>query len=124
MALSALGFALAPQVIEIFRKADPVVVQIGAAALRCQCVLFPFVSYITMTNMMLQTIGQSLKASVLAAARQGLFFLPVILILPRVLGMTGLLISQPVADLCTLLLALPLGYTTLRDMKRAQSPAA
>ena len=124
VALSALGFALAPQVIEIFRKADPVVVQIGAAALRCQCVLFPFVSYITMTNMMLQTIGQSLKASVLAAARQGLFFLPVILILPRVLGMTGLLISQPVADLCTLLLALPLGYTTLRDMKRAQSPAA
>ncbi len=124
LALSALGFAFAPRVIEIFRKADPVVVQIGAAALRCQCVLFPFVSYITMTNMMLQTIGQSLKASVLAAARQGLFFLPVILILPRVLGMTGLLISQPVADLCTLLLALPLGYTTLREMKRAQSPAA
>lgn len=125
LALSALGFAFAPRVIEIFRKADPVVVQIGAAALRCQCVLFPFVSYITMTNMMLQTIGQSLKASVLAAARQGLFFLPVILILPRALGMPGLLISQPVADLCTLILALPLGYTTLRGMKRAQqTPAA
>ncbi len=125
VALSALGFAFAPRVIEIFRKADPVVVQIGAAALRCQCVLFPFVSYITMTNMMLQTIGQSLKASVLAAARQGLFFLPVILILPRALGMPGLLISQPVADLCTLILALPLGYTTLRGMKRAQqTPAA
>ncbi len=120
LALSVVGFSFAPQVIEIFRKGDPAVVSIGQRALRLQCILFPFVSYITLVNMMLQTIGKSLRASLLAAARQGLFFLPVILILPRVMGLTGLLWSQPLADLFTLLLALPLGIATLREMQRAQ----
>ena len=118
--MSVLGIFFAPQVIEIFRKGDPAVVQIGQSALRLQCILFPFVAYITMVNMMLQTIGKSLRASVLAAARQGLFFLPVILILPRAFGLTGLLLSQPVADLFTLLLALPLGIGTLNEMKRME----
>ncbi|WP_346026427.1 MATE family efflux transporter [Beduinella massiliensis] len=120
LVMSVLGIFFAPQVIEIFRKGDPAVVQIGQSALRLQCILFPFVAYITMVNMMLQTIGKSLRASVLAAARQGLFFLPVILILPRAFGLTGLLLSQPVADLFTLLLALPLGIGTLNEMKRME----
>ena len=67
--------------------------------------------------MYLQTIGKAFKASLLSMARQGLFFLPAILILPRIFGLLGVQMSQCVSDACAFLLALPLGLSTLRQMR-------
>ena len=70
-----------------------------------------------MCNMLLQTIGMAFKASVVAAARQGLFLIPAILILPLFLGLFGVQIAQTVADICSFALAVPLGISVLTKLK-------
>ena len=121
--LAALGYVFAPQLMALFRADDLEVIAIGTTALRMQCVSFPLMAWFFPSSMTLQTIGQSAKASVLAMCRQGLFFLPlilVLLILPNVLGITGIQLSQPFSDLCSFLVALPMGIGVLRELKAAQ----
>lgn len=115
--ISIIGFIFAPQIISVFRKDDLEVIAIGTTALRLQCLTFPLSSWIIMNNMLLQTIGKSRKASILALARQGLFFLPSILVLPQLLGLLGIQLSQPIADLCTFLLAVPLGISVIHELQ-------
>jgi Na+-driven multidrug efflux pump len=115
--LGIAGFMLAPQIISIFRKEDIDVITIGARALRFQSLSFPLSAWIIMTNMLLQTIGKSREASIVAISRQGLFFLPAILILPRLFGLTGVQISQTVSDAFSFLLAIPLGISILKELK-------
>ena len=83
--IAGIGLVYAPQIIALFRD-DPAVIEIGAAALRFQCLTFPLNGWIILNNMMLQTIGKAAKATVLAMARQGLFMLPALLILTPVFG--------------------------------------
>ncbi len=118
--VAALGFVFSEQIITLFRRDDLEVIAIGAAALRYQCIVFPLSAWIIMTNMMLQTIGKGTLASILAVSRQGLFFMPMILFLPRLFGITGIQICQPISDVFSFLLAIPLGIITLREMKSWQ----
>jgi Na+-driven multidrug efflux pump len=64
--------------------------------------------------MMLQTMGKAVPASLLAFARQGLFLIPLLVILTPALGVLGIQLSTPIADLFTFILALPLGIRTLK----------
>ena len=113
--VGALCFTFAPAVVSRFRD-DPDVIQIGALALRFQCVTLCFQSWVVMSNMMLQTIGKTVPATFLAAARQGMFFLPLILILPRLLGLIGVQSAQAAADALTLLCAAPIQLYALRKL--------
>ena len=117
--VAVIAFAAAPTLVEIFRKGDAEVRAIGTVALRAQCLTFPLSAWIVLCNMMMQTIGKSVRASFLAMARQGLFFVPAVLILPRFLGLFGLQISQPVADVITFAAAIPLQLKTFREMDEA-----
>ena len=114
---ATLGFIFAPFIIQFFRKGDPAVVEIGKTALRFQCTTFPLLGWITLCNMMMQTMGKAVRASFMAMARQGLFFIPAVLILPHVFGITGLQFSQPVADIITFAVSIPLQISVLREMK-------
>jgi Na+-driven multidrug efflux pump len=67
--------------------------------------------------MMLQSIGKGLKASVTASARNGICFIPMILLLPRAFGITGVEIAQPCADVISALIAVPMAYSELRKFK-------
>ena len=69
-----------------------------------------------MSNMMLQSIGKGVRASVMAASRSGIFFIPLILILPRLFGLFGVEISQAIADVCAFLLAIPIVRSVWREM--------
>ena len=110
-------FIFAPQIVSLFRD-DADVVAVGQAALRFQSCVLPLHAGIVMTNMMLQSMGRGLKASVTASARNGLFFIPAILILPRFFGLTGVEITQTVADVCTFALSVPFAASELRKMKK------
>ncbi len=120
VAIGIIGFIFAPNIVSIFRKDDLEVIAIGTTALRLQCITFPLSSWIVINNMLLQTIGKSKEASVLALARQGLFFLPVVLVLPLLLGILGIQLSQPIADLATFILAIPMGIRVLDELKHIQ----
>ena len=121
--ISAAGIMFAPDLIRLFSQ-DEQVIRFGSSVLRYQCYVFPLMSLLFSSNMLMQNIGSALRASVLSMARQGIFFFPAILILPRLLGLTGLQLVQPAADLCAFLLTIPLVGPVLRDLKQREKQEA
>ena len=122
LAVSALGFVFAPQLVALFRD-DPEVIAIGAAALRFQCLTFAAHGWVVMSNMMLQTIGRTVPATFLAMARQGIFFIPLVWILSSVLGLLGIQMTQMISDLLTLACSIPIQLHTLRTLERQDAPS-
>ena len=114
--LSTLGYIFAPQIIAVFRSEDPTLIQIGASALRWQCVVFPLCTLATTTGMLFQNIRLTFPATLLSIGRQGLFFIPAILILPQFLGLQGVEMAQATADLCTFLLTIPFAVWITRKL--------
>ncbi len=104
------------EIITFFRK-DPDVIAVGSVALRVQALVFPLNAFIVMANMMLQSIGKGVKASILAASRSGLFFIPFILILSYAFGLFGVEITQTCSDVCTFAISIPMVVSELRKMK-------
>ena len=96
-AVAVLAFAFAPQLIQLFRD-DADVVIIGTAALRAQCLTLVLTVWIILCTMLLQTIGMAWQASVVAAARQGLFLIPVVFILTNLLGQYRIILSADTAS--------------------------
>lgn len=103
--LSALCFIAAPSLIGAFRD-DPDVIRIGVVALRAQALLLPLTGINVTTNMSLQSTSHVAGATFLALCRQGIFFIPFIIILPQIIGILGVEIAQPVADFFTFLCSL------------------
>lgn len=120
--LDIIGFIFAGDIVAIFRD-DAQVIAIGQTIMRCQCCGFWLAGLAVMTNMLYQNIGRTGWASLLAMARQGLFFIPALLILPRVLSVPiwGVYISQPLSDVCSFLLALPLAIMMYRELKAREA---
>lgn len=106
-AFAVVGIAFAPQLIALFRD-DPDVVRIGATALRFICVALPLASFMGSANTLFQVVGLPLPSSLLIFSRQLIFYIPALLALPKLLGLTGLQLAGPAADLLTFVLALPM----------------
>ncbi|NLB15606.1 MAG: MATE family efflux transporter [Clostridiales bacterium] len=113
---AVVGFAFAPQIIAVFRGSDPELLEIGVAALRAQSLLFVLNGYIMITSMYLQTINKTFEASVVAMARQGIFFIPIVYLLNFIMGLKGMIASQPLADVLTFIISLIFGIKCLNSM--------
>lgn len=118
VAVSVFGMLFATGIICLFRDEDPVLVEIGARALRWQCVAFPLMGLATATNMLFQNIRMTFKSTLLSISRQGIFFLPAIFILPRIWGIHGVEMAQAVADICTFILSLPYAVWIYRKLSK------
>ena len=114
--MSALCLCFAPSIIAFFRD-DPAVVEVGKVALRWQAAALPLQATVVFTNMMLQSMGRGMKASITSSARSGIFFIPLILILPRVFGLLGVEMTQACADVLAMLLTVPIAASELKKMK-------
>lgn len=112
-----IGFIFAESIIELFRS-DPEVVSVGSTALKWQVISFPLVATIVLTNMLMQTIRKPIRANLVAAARSGLFFIPLIFILPHFLGLLGVEMCQACADICSFCIAVPISWSAFRDMRK------
>ena len=99
-------FMLAPRLVMAFRD-DPLVVDVGSTMLRYISLSLIAQPLLISTNMLLQTTGHIKASSFLAATRQGLFFIPLLLVLPPMLGIPGIQIAQPIADVLSALAAIP-----------------
>jgi putative MATE family efflux protein len=104
----------APQIIALFRKDDLEVIAIGVVGLRFHCISLPFTGGIIMVNMMTQTMGKALEASIVAFSRQGIFLIPSIFILAPLLGLTGIQLARPVSELASLVVVIPVMIMTLK----------
>ncbi len=115
--LAVISFFGAGTIMAQFRKDDPAVIEIGTWAMRFQCLTLPFQSWIIMSNMLTQTIGYGFRASIVAAGRQGIFLFPVLLTLPGLMGVRGLQLCQPAADICTFIAAMAIVLGVLKELR-------
>ena len=115
--LAVLEYIFAPQIIEFFRRGDPAVTEIGSLALRLRCFTLWFSSWIVISNMLLQTTGKVVRASILGFARQGIILIPSVVILTPLIGLLGIQLAQPIADLVTIALSIPMTIGVIRSMK-------
>lgn len=107
LSVSAITLYLfAPQLIAFFRD-DLDVIATGTRALRFQAITLPLHAIIVSTNMLMQSTGKIKQATFLACNRQGVFLLPLLAILPSLLGLTGVEIAQAGADFFSFLMAIP-----------------
>lgn len=116
VAVAALYILLAKPLILLFNR-NPLVVGFGKWLLISQVAIYPAFGLCYMMTITFQTIGSSKMGLFLSLIRQGLFYIPFILILPKFLGVTGIYLSQPFADLFTIITCLFL----VRPMKRMAS---
>ena len=103
---AVIAVVFAPQLIRAFRD-DPEVIAVGKVALRWQAVFLPLHALIVGTNMLMQSTRHIKQATFLSMNRQGVYFIPAILILPYFFGLFGVEISQAVADLLSTFTAIP-----------------
>lgn len=117
--VSALGLAAAlgaPQLMRLFTSYDEEMIEIGALAIRMQCLAMPSVAWVIVVNMLYAGLGRAVGAAILSVVRQGVFFIPMVLILPKLFGVQGLAAVQGVADILTLILSIPLSILLLREI--------
>ncbi|WP_245523730.1 MATE family efflux transporter [Treponema brennaborense] len=115
---SVILFIAAPHVVRVFRN-DPAVVAVGSAAIRWQSVALILQPLIVGSNMLLQSTGQSRQATFLSSCRQGIFFLPLIVLLPYAGGLAGIEITQTVSDLLTAAVCVPFLIRFFRRLNAA-----
>lgn len=115
--VSSLAYIFAPEIIAIFRRNDPEVILIGSQALRYYALSIPFLSWTIACNMTSQATGKSLYATIISIAQQGLFFIPIVLILPQYIGMQAIQMTIPLADTLTFLITIPIGAVLLKEFR-------
>lgn len=105
--LSVLSLIFSGHIIGLFRD-DADVIGVGTFALRAQCIVL-FVSPITLAaSMMFQGAGENLASSIASFLRSGITFIPMVAILPRFFGIYGIQLAQPVADVISFVVVMPL----------------
>lgn len=105
--LSVLSLIFSGHIIGLFRD-DADVIGVGTFALRAQCIVL-FISPITLAaSMMFQGAGENLASSIASFLRSGITFIPMVAILPRFFGIYGIQLAQPVADVISFVIVMPL----------------
>ena len=109
----------AEALIKLFRD-DPEVTAIALPAFRYQCFACFLQPVIVAGNMLFQSIGKSGRATFLACCRQGVFFIPLILTLPRMFGLLGIEICQPIADVLTFVVTVSFLFPFLHQLVKME----
>ena len=113
-----VSFGISRPIVTAFRREDLQVIEIGTLALRLQLLTMPFQAWVIMVNMLTQSIGYGFRASLVAMGRQGLFLIPALLILPKLFGILGLQMAQPIADMLTFVLATVIVSGILKELRQ------
>ena len=112
--MTAIFWLTTEWIMRIFSN-DPQVIEIGIKAVRFTVSTLTLFGIMNVYASLFQALGKGLQAGILAVARQGIFFIPMILILPRLFGLNGVVFTQAAADILTLLVTIPMAAV---EMKR------
>lgn len=117
--IAIVGMIFSPYLIGFFRD-DAKVIEIGNVALQAQLIALFFQPLSVCITMLFQSVGKNAAATFLSALRSGLCFIPVIFVLSRIWGLTGVQISQTVADIMAFVISLPFAVRFLRELKEME----
>ena len=121
--MAALLALFAPQIILAFADADPEMEELGVLCIRLQCLTLPIHAWVAVVSMLCTGLGNAGSAMVLATARQGSCFLPILYPMAVLFGVYGMVSVQAVADVISLVLAIPIAISMARKIHRAQEMA-
>ncbi len=113
--LAIAGMVESDKVIDVFCS-DEEVIEVGSRALFLQCIGILFAPLLTCSNVLLQSAGKYREATLVSSMRNGLFFLPLILVLPQHMGLLGIEAAQPIADVLAFLVTLPFAVCLYRQL--------
>ena len=112
-------------IVSQFTKGDAEMIRIGAASLRANGISIMLFGFYTVYSSLFLALGKGREGFILGACRQGICFIPVILLLPMVWGLNGIMYAQPIADVLsaviTVFMAIPL-HKKLNEMQKQTSP--
>lgn len=114
LAVSAILLAVFSEPLMRTMSRDGEVIAAGAQLLRLQCMTMPLLGFFAVSSMLMQNIGKYFYSFVISVSRQGIFYLPLLFLLPTFFGKFGLYVLQPVADVFSFLLAVFLVVGTVR----------
>ena len=108
-------------IVSQFTKGDAEMIRIGAASLRANGISIMLFGFYTVYSSLFLALGKGREGFILGACRQGICFIPVILLLPIVWGLNGIMYAQPIADvlsaIITVFMAIPL-HKKLNEMQK------
>ena len=111
-------------IVSQFTKGDAEMIRIGAASLRANGISIMLFGFYTVYSSLFLALGKGREGFILGACRQGICFIPVILLLPIVWGLNGIMYAQPIADVLsaviTVFMAIPL-HKKLNEMQKQTS---
>lgn len=115
----AIGLIFSRELISIFRD-DADVISIASVALKAQMLTLFLLPVSSMSNMLFQSVGRNKEATLLASLRNGLAFIPALLILSGLFGLTGIELSQSAADIVTCLISIPFAVSFIKKLPKEE----
>lgn len=115
--VAVLFMVFSQPIIGLFSQ-DPDVIATGSKALRALSLLLPFFGFQCIYASLFAALGKGKEAFVLSLARQGIFLIPAVIILPNIWGLDGIIYTQTVADFCTLIVTALLAIQISKQLKK------
>lgn len=101
--LALIQIVFSKSIIAIFTE-DALVTQIGIQTLIAYALIFPLFGYYIINTTLFLAVGRAREGFVLSIGRQGIFLIPIILILPSFLGLSGVILAQPIAEILSIIM--------------------
>lgn len=109
------------QIMYQFTKGDMEMIRIGSAALRANGLSFLLFGFYTVYSFLFLVMGKAKEGCFLGALRQGICFIPVILLLPMIMGLNGILYAQPIADVISAVITVFMAIHLHKQLNIAKS---
>ena len=116
-----VAFLFPEQIIALFREDDAMVIRYGSLILRAQMATLSLLPVCSTGFVMLQGIGKNRDAAIVGSGRQGLFLVPLILVLPKFWGLGGLIAVQPCSDVLSTILGILILRSDLRTLEMEEA---
>ena len=122
--MAVLMIAIPRQIVSLFTEGDTELINFGACMLRANGIVFSLFGFQMLYMAFFLALGYGKEGGILSISRQGIFFIPAILILPRVFGIEGIIWAQPVADILTVLLTSVFAISINKKLRALKENAA
>ena len=111
-------------IVSQFASGNLEMMKVGASSLRVNGISLMLFGFYTVYSSLFLALGKGKEGFILGACRQGICFVPVILVLPMIWGLNGILYAQPVADVLSAIITVFMAIHLHRELNEAEKQAA
>ncbi len=106
--LAGIAFFAFPRLFLSIFSSDAELLEIGYGAIRIMVLMYPLIGVQTISIVFFQAIGRGTQSLLLSLLRQFILYIPFIFFMPRLLGLTGIWLATPLADLLAFIVTITL----------------